>query len=180
MFMTKTELESMTGLVRAKAQARWLHANGIPVLFRADGTLLVLKADIEARLGGMVSKSAKPHWEALDMSRRPYVPAKKSSTKRPGIPAFRKKVDEEDQYHVYRYLATPRWLTYEQRMQMRALYKQAAGTRKSKATPLSVDHIIPLRGQGVCGLHVPWNLRVIPLRENQRKNNKYSVDHEDT
>ena len=35
-----------------------------------------------------------------------------------------------------------------------------------------IDHVYPICGHNYTGLHVPWNLEVIPARENRKKYNK--------
>jgi len=68
--------------------------------------------------------------------------------------------------------ATPKWLTKGERLQMRDLYVQARKMTELTRERYVVDHIVPLRGEEVCGLHVPWNLRVITQDENLKKSNK--------
>ena len=68
--------------------------------------------------------------------------------------------------------ATPPWVTRKQKTEMRALYQAAIHLSKTTGERYVVDHIIPLRSEVVCGLHVPWNLRVITQDENLKKSNK--------
>jgi 5-methylcytosine-specific restriction endonuclease McrA len=68
--------------------------------------------------------------------------------------------------------ATPPWLTRKQKTEIRQLYQIAITMTKTTGEQYVVDHIVPLRGNEVCGLHVPWNLRVITQEENLKKSNK--------
>lgn len=40
-----------------------------------------------------------------------------------------------------------------------------------------VDHVIPLNGKTVSGLHVPWNLQPLPVTTNRKKGNKFVENH---
>lgn len=75
--------------------------------------------------------------------------------------------------------ATPLWLSRRQKSEIRQLYQIAIITTQTTGEQYVVDHIVPLRGEFVCGLHVPWNLRVITQDENLKKSNKL-VDHTPT
>jgi len=64
--------------------------------------------------------------------------------------------------------ATPAWLTEEHHQKILDIYTEAA----ERDGDWHVDHIIPLKGKNVRGLHVPWNLQVLPARENISKGNR--------
>lgn len=62
--------------------------------------------------------------------------------------------------------ATPSWADHEA---IDAYYTEAKRLSVVTGSKHDVDHIIPLQGKHVCGLHVPWNLRVITKTDNVRK-----------
>jgi len=65
--------------------------------------------------------------------------------------------------------ATPKWLTKEHKTVIMEFY------RRAQELGLTVDHIIPLRGENVCGLHAPWNLQLLSYSENSRKGNSWAA-----
>jgi 5-methylcytosine-specific restriction endonuclease McrA len=69
-------------------------------------------------------------------------------------------------------LATPKWLKRSDMLAIRHLYQIAITMSKTTGQAYVVDHIIPLQHEYVCGLHVPWNLRVITREDNLTKSNK--------
>ena len=72
--------------------------------------------------------------------------------------------------------ATPKWLTESDWFRINAKYQLAAMFNAYTGEEWEVDHIFPLQGKEVCGLHVPSNLRVIPWLENVKKGNKLIED----
>lgn len=198
MFLSDEEMEKLTGYKpnQRKRMCRWLEKNGYPynvnrlgapVVFRSllDEDLKPIKVDpgymprIRKRKA-QKSNIEKWHDKCREEARLGIVRIVKPTRVSPGLeksigvrsytapcPA-----PTETEYHRYRRQATPRALSFEHRQQMRQMYNKTRGTKKRAGENLSVDHIVPLRGDGVCGLHVPWNLRIVPLLDNQRKNNR--------
>jgi len=69
----------------------------------------------------------------------------------------------------------PAWLSDEQKFDILAVYEKARIMSKETDAKYQVDHIIPLRGEQVSGLHVPWNLQILTAFENQSKGNRFTT-----
>ena len=86
-------------------------------------------------------------------------------------------------YRAAKRNATPQWLTDEDLLAIQAIYCLAkeAGKMTSVAglesETFHVDHIVPLSSDKVCGLHVPWNLQILPASDNISKSNQLCELH---
>jgi hypothetical protein len=66
--------------------------------------------------------------------------------------------------------ATPGWASMEK---MNAFYEEARQLTEATGVKYVVDHIVPLQGKLVCGLHCEANLQVITHEANAKKGNKF-------
>lgn len=80
---------------------------------------------------------------------------------------------KENKRRALKLQAMPKWLSEEQIKEIATEYALSKWCSEVMGIKYHVDHIVPLKGKNVCGLHVPWNLRVIPARENIIKGNRY-------
>lgn len=69
-------------------------------------------------------------------------------------------------YIINKTQAMPSWVNREE---IKKIYEECP-------PGYHVDHIIPLKGKNVSGLHVPWNLQYLTASENLKKRNHYETD----
>jgi hypothetical protein len=74
-----------------------------------------------------------------------------------------------------KYKALPKWANTPKILyKILKIYIDAQYRNLTTRKKWQVDHIIPLYGETICGLHVPDNLRVISKVANQAKSNKFT------
>jgi hypothetical protein len=69
--------------------------------------------------------------------------------------------------------ATPSWGDFDK---IKQIYLEAVRLTETTGIKYEVDHIVPLTNKLVCGLHVEYNLQIIPFNENRKKSNKFIVE----
>jgi hypothetical protein len=72
-------------------------------------------------------------------------------------------------------LRTPAWLTKDDHNTIWGFYSIAAMLTKHNNEKWEVDHVIPLLGKNVSGLHVPSNLQLLRSSDNLKKSNQFKV-----
>lgn len=80
---------------------------------------------------------------------------------------------KDAKYRASKLKATPSWLTEKQLRDIQIIYTACTKVTERTGKSHHVDHIVPLQGKNVCGLHVPWNLAIIPASMNLAKSNTY-------
>ena len=76
-------------------------------------------------------------------------------------------------YRAVKLQATPSWMNKGHWFEIGCVYVYRDALKRV-GLDFHVDHIVPLQGKTVSGLHVPENLQVIPAEQNRLKNNNYA------
>jgi hypothetical protein len=76
-------------------------------------------------------------------------------------------------YRSQKLKAEPPWLSQQDKLRTKNIYETAAKISRVTGKPHDVDHVVPLQGENICGLHVWWNLAIIPASMNRSKSNAY-------
>lgn len=190
-FYDKEGLVTLTGFSRKKAQIAWLKSKGYKFELNGRGEILLClrydHAQVLARREAAAFEEECDHYahhRALASANRirayyghpphpsTWVPwAERKPLRAPRV--FNTKSEYQLRQHKMRMLRLPSWAD---KKAMRAIYKQARRITLETGIRHAVDHIIPLQGKRVSGLHVPENLRIITHAENAKKLNKYVPD----
>lgn len=84
-----------------------------------------------------------------------------------------KNCSKSNKYRAAKLKAVAKWVDKEHQWLIDEVYSLAKSRSECTGVLWHVDHIVPLQGKNVCGLHVVENLQVIPAKDNLTKGNKH-------
>jgi hypothetical protein len=115
---------------------------------------LIRKYEKEYRKAPKFKKYAKEYFSKHQQENKAYWNAKNSK------------------HRAAKLQRTPEWLTDDHLWMIEEAYELSQLRSQVTGVDHHVDHIVPLQGKDVSGLHVPWNLQVIPWYDNLSKSNR--------
>jgi hypothetical protein len=180
-WLTPAEVEELTACKRRDVQCKRLAAMQIPFRPNYAGRPLVERYARDAHLQ-RVNAASRPESPGLSALRKIWAAGReraRTALDHPAIVEYNAEIlrreasarrAESKRNHALRLTgACPAWVD---RCEIEAIYANAAARTRDTGTPYEVDHEVPLQGAHVCGLHVPWNLRVITRLQNRSKGNR--------
>lgn len=85
-----------------------------------------------------------------------------------------KKRSHGAKYRAKKLQRTPKWLTEGDWIEINRMYSLAHEKTYITGIKHEVDHIIPLQGKNISGLHVPSNLQILTKSKNSSKRNGFT------
>jgi 5-methylcytosine-specific restriction endonuclease McrA len=128
----------------------------------------LLRKDYPKQERTVTKRGKGRHWRQLSLCLpTPILPYKDRTSEQKGkwvayVVARQKRIKK----------ATPIWADLDA---VKEFYIEAQRLTKETGIPHEVDHIIPIKGKVVSGLHVPANLQILTEKQNQTKNARYEV-----
>lgn len=119
---------------------------------------------VKARIRSAEWRNINPNHEGTKVAKKAYAASDQGKLRKYISTAKRRAAKLE---------RTPKWLTEIDFERIENEYKLATLLSKVTGSPWHVDHVIPLQGKFVSGLHVPSNLQVLRGSENVAKANKF-------
>ena len=144
--------------------------------------LKVRKAWYEKNKKRLIDKAIK--WNQDNPKRRKEIKTQWALNNKDKLNKSRKQWKENNKAKIYTATsvrranllkATPKWVTKENLKDIESFYICSQMFSMYTGQKYHVDHIIPLQGKLVSGLHVPNNLQVIPAKENLTKSNSFNT-----
>ena len=175
--------------VKARATARYLDKKG-EILAKAKAHYAEnsdeIKSKVAERSAANPEKRKQSKREEYQRNKQKYLEkaAKWAANNPLKVKQFIKNWAANNPDKAYQYVIDrrmklkqrlPGWITQEEHEVMQSIYGIARQVNQETGVPHQVDHIIPLRGVNVSGLHVPSNLQILTAADNRAKTNTYII-----